>query len=298
MAEPQEVAFAVGGRDNDGRLLPSVERYDAASGVWPEAAPMAVARGEFGLCELEGELYVTGGKNVEGGSLASVERYDPNLDTWSVAPAMPLPRRGHCACAVGDAMYVLGGVEETVGQSERSVGSVLRFDSKTQTWSEVAPMPAEPYFAGACVLGGAIYIVGGGNGINEATPTTYCLHTETDHWTTLAPMLKAKFFHSVCMLDGLIYVIGGDSDDEFAVCSVYRFDPVANSWSTLAPMNVARSELEAFVLGENIHAVGGSDGQSRLTSMERYCVASDSWSEISGGDLGEGRKIRRPRVVC
>jgi N-acetylneuraminic acid mutarotase len=49
---------------------------------------------------------------------------------------------------------------------------VLKFDRRTQTWSEVAPMPAERDFAGACVVGSDIYIFGGHDDDEEATSTT------------------------------------------------------------------------------------------------------------------------------
>jgi hypothetical protein len=64
-ADPQEVAFAVGGANSDGILLASVERYDASSGVWREVAPMATARTYPGLCELSGGvIYAIGGKSM------------------------------------------------------------------------------------------------------------------------------------------------------------------------------------------------------------------------------------------
>jgi N-acetylneuraminic acid mutarotase len=217
MVEPQEVAFAVGGciggTGTNKRVLASVERYDVANGAWREAAPMLTPRSEVGLCELNGKLYATGGVAVGGAdvdlSLASVEHYDLSLDTWSAAPAMPSSRRAHCAFAVGDAMYVLGGVGKTEGEGEQAVRSVLKFSSRAQTWSKVAPMAAKRYNAGACVLGTTIYIFGGRNGANEATSTTYCFDTKTNTWTTLAPMPEAKCFHNVCVLGGLIYVMGG-----------------------------------------------------------------------------------------
>jgi hypothetical protein len=59
-SEPQEVAFAVGGIDHNCKPLTSVERYDAASGMWQEAAPMATARRFFSQCELNGSIDVIG----------------------------------------------------------------------------------------------------------------------------------------------------------------------------------------------------------------------------------------------
>jgi hypothetical protein len=40
MSEPQEVAFAVGGIDDKDKILTKMERYDAASSAWQEAAAM------------------------------------------------------------------------------------------------------------------------------------------------------------------------------------------------------------------------------------------------------------------
>jgi N-acetylneuraminic acid mutarotase len=87
---------------------------------------------------------------------------------------------------VGDARYVLGGVEKGEGDDEQTVNSVLKFDSRTQIWSEVAPMPEERDNAGACVLGSDIYISGGRNDDMEVTSTTYRFSTETNEWMTLA----------------------------------------------------------------------------------------------------------------
>jgi hypothetical protein len=50
-------------------------------------------------------------------------------------------------------------------------------------------------------------------------------------------------------------------------------------------------------MGGSIYAVGGYDGDNMLSSMERYSVASDSWSEVLGGDLGTARDCLGAPVV-
>jgi hypothetical protein len=289
-AEPQEVAFVVGGKIVGNKRLATVECYDVSSGGWREAAPMATARSEFGLCMLsDGDLYATGEVTSGDVALATVERYDASLDTWSAAPSLPRPRYGHCACAVGNAMYILGGIEEDDEGGEEAVNSVLKFDRRMQIWSGVANMPEERDNAAACMLGSDIYVFGGDNGERELTLTTYRFHTETNKWTTLAPVPNTNSMHSVSVLDGLIYLMGGWNCDGNTKSSVHRFDPVANSWSTVAPMSVARTSLRSFVVGGNIYAVGGFDDRNRLSSMERYSVTSDSWSEVIGGKMSAAR---------
>jgi hypothetical protein len=300
-SDPQELAFAVGGMGIGNTRLSSMDCYDVVSGVWREVAPMTMAWFEFGLCTLsDGELYATGGLSNDDVRLASVERYETSLDIWNAALSLPRPRYAHCACTVGNAMYVMGGVEVDEEEGEKNVKSVLKFDCRVQTWSEVAPMPAERDYAGACVLGSNIYIFGCKNENGTATSTTYRFSTETNEWTTLAPMPEAKSLHSVSVLNGLIYVMGGwnSNANGNSMSSVHCFDLVTNSWSTAAPMLSARTSLGSFVLGGSIYAVGGfDDGGNVLSSMERYSVASDSWSEVLGGGLGQTRDCVGALVV-
>jgi N-acetylneuraminic acid mutarotase len=110
---------------------------------------------------------------------------------------------------VGDAVYVLGGIEKDEDREEHTVNTVLKFDSRTQTWSEVAPLPAGRDNAGACVVGSDIYIFSGNDDDAVQTSTTYRFSTGTNVWTTLTPMPVATSSHRVCVLDGLIYVLGG-----------------------------------------------------------------------------------------
>jgi hypothetical protein len=62
-------------------------------------------------------------------------------------------------------------------------------------------------------------------------------------------------------------------------------------------MSVVRSTLGSFVLGGSIYAVGGYDGENMLSSMERYSVATDSWSEVLDGELGTARECFGAIVV-
>jgi N-acetylneuraminic acid mutarotase len=298
-AEPQDVAFVVGGAGVVGSTLASVERYDAVSGAWREAASMTTARAQFGLCKLsDGDIYATGGVTSGDVALASVECYDSSLNIWSAAPSLPRPRWAHYACAVGNTMYIIGGIEEDGEGGDETVNSVLKFDCRMQTWSEGPPLPEGRFNPGACVSGCNIYIFGGRTENYGTASTSFRFNTETNEWATLAPMPEANSLHSTSILDALIYVMGGSDSDGNTNSAVHRFDPVANLWSTVAPMSIARSMLGSFVTGGSIYAVGGSDGENTwLSSMERYSVGSDSWSEVPGGEMGTARDLLRTLVV-
>jgi N-acetylneuraminic acid mutarotase len=255
---------------------------------------MVTARSCFTLCEVGGLLNAAGGLDGEGGQLASVECYDPILDTWSIAPALPRRRSHHSGCAVGDSLYILGGMEGIVGDEySLETTSVLKFDSGTQAWSEVAPMPEARASFATCVLGRHIYAVGGQSIYEDDGPmsTTYCYNAMTNVWSTLSAMPEAKMGHSVCVMSDHVYVLGGlvSTQQSSVVSSVHRFDPAGNTWSTVAPMSTPRSGLTSFVLGGSLHAAGGFNGSDYLSSVERYDVASDSWNVISGMELSTPR---------
>jgi N-acetylneuraminic acid mutarotase len=196
-------------------------------------------------------------------------------------------------------MYVLGGIEKNQEEVDESMDSVLKFDCRMQTWSEVAIIPEVRDNAGACVLGSDIYIFGGNDENYTATSTTYRFSTATNEWATLAPMPEAKSQHSVSVLNGLICILGGldSDDDDECINSVHRFDPTSNLWSAVAPMSVARASLGSFVMDGIIYAVSGFSKGSRLSSMERYSVALDSWSDVRRGELGAARSCFGAVVV-
>jgi hypothetical protein len=269
-AKQQEVAFVAGGDTSEEVITASVERYDVASGAWWEMAPMTTARASFALCGLGGELYAIGGIDSENNYLASVERYDPSLNSWSAAIPLPHARAGHCAVAVADAMYVLGGLELIDGRLQR-VRKVLKFDSRAQFWSEVAPTPEPKVDAAACALGNEIYVVGGQrvNSNDAVTATTFCYNVHTDAWVTLAPMPEGMTCLTVCAIGGLIYVLSCIFSDNAIGDSVFR---------EVAPTFTPRFSCASFVLDGSIHVAGGWDGRRKLASVERYDAASDSWA--------------------
>jgi hypothetical protein len=271
VAEPEqpEMAYVMGGRGVGLTMLSSMERYDASSGQWSEAAAMGTARWAFGACVVAGELYVTGGRG-ENNRLSSVGKYSPSTDTWSAVAPLPASRASHAAVAVGSAMYVLGGLN---GDQSVNTAIVLKFDSTQSTWSEVAPMPEANYGMAACAIGSDIYVFGGSYGGGDKA-SVFKYDTEADEWSTLAPMPFACARHSACVLSGLVYIVGAGASCR----EVLRFDPASGAWSTLASTSNLRICGASFVVGGCLYVTGGP---SQLPSVERYDMASDTWTDAA-----------------
>jgi hypothetical protein len=81
MAEPEEVAFVIGGHCTGGKSIAELDRYDNAIGMWLRCAPMMTARSCFGLCDVGGMLYASGGPGAGDSYLPRIWRM--MLPLWS-----------------------------------------------------------------------------------------------------------------------------------------------------------------------------------------------------------------------
>jgi N-acetylneuraminic acid mutarotase len=271
-----EIAFAIGGFDANMNTLASMERYDTSSGLWSIAAAMGTGRTHFGMCAVEGIIYVTGGREQHYNILSSVEKYTPSTNTWSFVSNLPEPRSDHVAVTVGPAMYVLGGGCQRNAFGDATT-SVCKYDSVQGTWSEVAPMPEGRCDFAACAVGNNIYVIGGydvRNGISSEQQTVFKYDTETDEWSTLTPMIEGQHGHSAIELNGLIFIVGANDIGMELLC----FDPASGVWSSLARLLHEHYHGASFVLGGCLYAAGGET--SGGSNVERYDVASDTWTEV------------------
>jgi hypothetical protein len=275
--EETEIAFIMGGE----RLgtLSSMERYDVSSGQWSAAAEMGTPRSSFGACVVGGDIYITGGIDDDLRDISRVERYSLSSDTWSDAAPLPEARSQHTTVAVGSCMYVLGG---TVVEGDVLTLSVIKFDSVQGTWIDVAPMPSARSSVAACAIGSDIFVFGGED--DEKTPqdSVFKYDTKADEWKTVAPMPHLSNGHSISVVGGLVYMIGvWINTNDFS-----SFDPVSGVWSTLAPTLHNRHRCTSFVLAGCLYAAGGCLPSS-LSSVERYDVATDTWTAVA--DFSQGR---------
>ena len=152
-------------------------------------------------------------------------------------------------------------------------------------WTSAAPMPIAVVGSVAGVLGGQIYVVGGGSNGNVVADTQIYNPT-TDTWRIGAPLPAPLGDAAVAVVNGILYVIGGaDNSSGTAVLNtVWAYNPRTGKWSSKATMPTARTVPVAVVENGIIYVMGGWDGNfsdGGLDTVESYNPATDTWTEES-----------------
>jgi hypothetical protein len=135
-----------------------------------------------------------------------VESYCPVNKTWTKMTPLPEGRCNHTQVTVGDDIYVLGGSDEDFVGYGGSSNSVLRLNSTSQTWDEMASLPVGLRYAAACVANGLIYVFGGRTQNYIATSRVTVYDPARNKWESCRDMPLKRCLHSVTVKDGLCYI--------------------------------------------------------------------------------------------
>ncbi|MFB0537678.1 MAG: kelch repeat-containing protein [Anaerolineae bacterium] len=265
-----------GGRFITGPYLSTVEVYDPATDTWTRKADMPTARNGLAAAVVNGKIYVIGGDLSAGVSGATVEEYDPATDTWTRKADMPTRRTFLCASAVNGKIYAFGGIIAVQPPDPNwDTRLVEEYDPATDTWTKKTDIPTSRAGAGAAVVDGKIYVVGGVPGGLHSPPvsTVEVYDPATDTWTRKASMPTARSFLSLSAVGGKIYAVGGGVYGAAPFSTVEEYDPAADAWTTEPDMLTARLGLSTAVVNASIYAIGGARDwypASGLATVEEY----------------------------
>ena len=194
------------------------------SGDTPLAlASMSVPRSQLGYAsDASGNAYAIGGLDDTGRPLASAERFNLDASAWTALPSLPAGR--YDFPAVFDhtnLIYIFGGRTNTTSGGE--IASVLRYSTRSNNWTAVAPLPvATAGSAAAFGKDGKIYVAGGvGHGITTNLVQVY--DPGANSWTLSTPLPEA-LAASAMSVDSLgrLIVMGGTDASGNDVGDVWR----------------------------------------------------------------------------
>lgn len=187
--------FALGGASESGTFFTTCETYDPGEEEWdlyPEWT-LNPGRASFGTATAGGAIYTAGGFS-QFGPIATVERYDLGNGATELAPlSSPRGRVAlvHTGGALGGDLFAIGG-EGANGVLD----TVERYSIEQNAWVPVASLATPRAGAVAAYIDGAIYVVGGEDGVGNALRTVevFGLTTSNEEVTTPSALaLDAAF---------------------------------------------------------------------------------------------------------
>ncbi|XP_022241636.1 alpha-scruin-like isoform X2 [Limulus polyphemus] len=164
--------YAIGGRDNKGRVVASVEVYIPESDYWEMERPMCRPRMGLSAVCYEGFIWVIGGLTSlpetadlddEPPVLDSVLSFDPITKIWIARPPLRIAR-AYCSAVVAQkCLWVVGGCWGSRFNKNQlvSTGFVDVYNIHLNEWQKKADLQVPRHSAGVVTVEACIYVIGG-----------------------------------------------------------------------------------------------------------------------------------------
>ena len=205
---------------------------------------------------------------------------------WPARAPLPLDLYGGSATSDGTYAYVAGGYSFSTGQN---LDSLYRFDSASNTWTTLAPMPQAALMPSAVYFppSNKIYVFGGEDG---ALGTNYAItriyDVASDTWSTGSDMPDVRSFMASAYnpIDQKIYLVGGYNTGQVtsAQSQVWVYDPVSDTFdASRTPMPHAVGGAAFGLRNQSFYLAGGRDANQVVNDTWEYHIDSDHWNVLA-----------------
>jgi hypothetical protein len=136
--DTNNISYAIGGVDNNGTPLATVEAYNPTTNSWTfEASLPQTLYSESAVSDGAGHIYTFGGVGANGTIITNVYRYTIATNTWDqVAPLQVGVRDSAAVLASNSLIYVIGGTT-----SAGATATVESYNISTNTWNLETSLP-------------------------------------------------------------------------------------------------------------------------------------------------------------
>ena len=132
--------------------------YDPATNAWTSLPSLPERRDHVSAAVVGDRMYVIGGRTFGQGPQPQNDAYDFVTGTWVTGlAALPTLRAGAATAVFGNEVVVIGGEGSgtTFNQAEA-------YDTTTNSWRELTPMPTPRHGIQAAMYNGSAYVADGG----------------------------------------------------------------------------------------------------------------------------------------
>ena len=212
--------YAIGGWSCSGTGTKATEIYDPQLNTWTMGAPLPDhnhSAAAYGILS-DGKLHVVGGYDHTTNTVSrSHVVYDFDANTWSTAQDLPAPRYWSSSGVLPDGRLIVAG---GLLNSSSYRPETYIFDPATNSWTQVASMPAALGYHPGAVIAGRFHTFMGHNSTTNVN-SYYIYDPASDTWSSGAAVPYAGYAPSVAQLRGGALLVGswvnGNSSPSAAV---------------------------------------------------------------------------------
>jgi hypothetical protein len=313
---PSGKVLVVGGLDDSGGPLASVELYDPATKSFSTLGPLPEGRAQHTATLLPtGEVLIVGGGTVDAvgvpDGLAPKKDslvYDPTSGNVVRTASLGVARQAHTATllASGKVLVAGGGSAQSVQEPLAGAGGRLSpvavatasaelYDQGTNAWSAVGDLATARFVQSSARLGdGRALVVAGATQVDQQSLASAELFDPVKgQWSPTGPLHADRLFGVSALLpSGKVLVAAGKKANVAWLASTEIYDPASGTWSTSGSLAYARTGAAATPLPSGHVLVTGGDscaasGCTDQLVTEAFDEATGAWKK--GPSLREGR---------
>ena len=213
---------------------------------------------------------------------------------WEGISQLPTGRSSFSTAVIDGKIYLIGGLLfESEKRNTFGLSTVEVYDTKNNSWQRLADMPTPRLQAGAAVVDGKIYVVGGYSVIDRRMKILKVVEAydpQTDTWIRKQDMSIPRRQFGIGVVADKIYAIGGENFLDFEkpqrLDHVEVYDPVSDTWAKRADLPSRRDAVEVAVVQDTIYVIGGFGWPpfglgAVLATIEAYQPKTNRWREKS-----------------
>jgi N-acetylneuraminic acid mutarotase len=258
---------------NTGKAPVRVHLGETDNGVTP-ASTMAVTTGApTTVVRTSTSTAATAGPTVGTGARPAPRQATPAAGPWTDVADYPTTVMDDAVAYHDGKVYAVGGND---GVSK--IDSAFVYDSASNAWSAIAPLPERVNAATAGFVGDTLYVVGGWDDVSAATPHAYAYDPSTGAWTRVADLPIGVAAAGSAVVAGRLYVVGGCTTSQCTPVSsaVYGYDPGDNSWTREPDYPTPAAFVACGGVSGSVICAGGNFNAS-LTKTYAYTPGAGGW---------------------
>lgn len=287
--------------------------FDPTTFQWRRTGSPTTAfpTGENSLTLLpDGTVLLAGGWGGSMGMSAVCEIYDPTMEKWSRTGDLKNRRAGHRTFLLPNGkVLIAGGHDAHVQGNDQTCFSLSTceiYDPSTKEWTYTTSLPEKPSYFGAALLPtGEIFIAGGGERDDNATPkiffnTTLLFTPGVGEWNPGGSTTGVHGFSTLSALpNGKAILIGGaiDCANSVQTNATELYDFASRTWATGANLLIGRDHQTATLLTtDKLLIVGGQTGRVSTSTCEFFDYTNNTCT--AAPDLALARAMHTATLLA